>query len=70
VRDNEPGNDGAGGKWCSQKCNDEHQAANPNCEWFRGFEPITDTLPGGPLDGIWEESGFTLESKERGRRRR
>lgn len=63
VRLGEPGNDGAGGKWCSEKCHKAHEAANPNCEWFRGFVPSENTLPGGALDGILEESGLRFEQQ-------
>jgi hypothetical protein len=58
----EPMNYGMHG-WCAG-CEEKHKAANPDCDWFRGFEPIGDTLPGGPLDGVWEDSGFTLSPRE------
>lgn len=37
-------------------CND------PNCEPCNGADwiPVGQTLPGGPLDGIWENSGLEL----------
>jgi hypothetical protein len=43
---------------------EKHQAANPDCEWFRGFVPIEDTLPGGLMDGVWENSGLALGDEQ------
>ena len=48
------------GGWCSEDCRKAHQAANPECDWFAGFIPIEDTLPGGRYDGVWENSGLRL----------
>jgi len=50
------------GYWCSEGCSNAHKAANPDCEWFRGFVPIEDTLPGGRYDGVWENSGLSLRA--------
>jgi hypothetical protein len=47
--------------WCNDKCVEEHRVANPTADHFVGWTPIEDTLPGGPLDGIWEDSGFNLQ---------
>ncbi len=49
--------------WCAG-CMEKHQAANPDCEWFRGFVPIEDTLPGGLMDGVWENSGLALGDEQ------
>lgn len=49
-----------GSMWCNEACSGAHQAANPDAEWWKGWEPIADTLPGGRLDGVWENSGFTI----------
>jgi hypothetical protein len=48
--------------WCNNDCIEQHRAANPNCEHFRGFEPIADTLPGERYDGVWENSGMELRN--------
>jgi hypothetical protein len=53
-----------GAMWCNETCRAAHETANPDCDWFRGFEPIGDTMPGGPLDGVWENSGFTLSPRD------
>lgn len=63
-RNEEPRFDGAGGRWCNDKCYDAHKTANPECTWFCGYIPIEDTLPGGRFDGIWEESGLKLDRGE------
>lgn len=59
----DPMNYGMAG-WCAG-CAEKHEAANPDCDWFRGFQPIEDTLPGGALDGVWENSGFRLSGHDR-----
>lgn len=46
------------GAWCAG-CHEKHEAANPDAEWFKGWLPISDILPGGPLDGALEEIGLT-----------
>jgi hypothetical protein len=45
--------------WCPG-CADKHRAANPTADWFVGFVPIEDAFPGGPHDGVWENSGLEL----------
>lgn len=54
------------GFWCNEACASAHKAANPECDWFRGFAPILDTLPGGRFDGVWENSGLRLVNKDDG----
>lgn len=44
--------------WCAG-CQDKHRAANPDAEFWKGWEPIGDVLPGGRLDGALEEIGLT-----------
>ena len=46
--------------WCGEECMNKHRAANPECAHFKGYMPISDTLPGGPHDGVWENSGLRL----------
>lgn len=47
--------------WCSKECRDAHKAANPTSKLFAGWQPMNETLPGGSLDGVWENSGFRME---------
>ena len=49
--------------WCGSRCFEEHRAANPSAEFFVGMKPIQETLPGGPQDGVWENSGFDLSGE-------
>lgn len=46
------------GSWCAGHM-EAHESANPDAEWFQGWEPIEDVLPGGRLDGALEEIGLT-----------
>ena len=49
--------------WCNDLCEQAHRAANPNAEHWKGWTDIADTMPGGPLDGIWEDGGLALGAK-------
>ena len=49
--------------WCNDECESAHKAANPTARHFQGWTPIEDTLPGGPQDGIWENSGLVLKGE-------
>jgi hypothetical protein len=50
--------------WCGSECHDAHQAANPTARHFAGWLPIEDTMPGGRLDGVWENSGLSLGGQQ------
>lgn len=50
--------------WCNNECQEAHKKANPDCLHFAGWTPIEDTMPGGPHDGVWENSGLKMREKE------